>query len=1325
MAGTEPAVSAPNRLETSFVPYLFKKQLAQNPNWTSGQAIEEDNAALLWIDIFHFSPLCNRLMKNPLSGVEKITGILKQHYDFLLEVVTAHGGQPLFFVGDGLMCAWTGAAGQGTEKVHLAVACAQNILDTRTTTDDQDELLNVHLVVAYGPWQMGELAGIHGHKLLSFAGNAFIDLAQVTQNRAPNQILISAAALTLLPKEWNSTPVANGASIVEAPPAPSSIPALPKLELSKAIIQELKSFAPRTISFPISLERLQWISEIRPVNILFVRLPNIGEDASENLDRLRALSELTTPLVLKYGGLLNQIWMDDKESNIFISFGPSLSAHVDNPKRCVSLAFELNQALMKAGFENGIGVATGKAFCGFIGNDTLRQYTVIGDVVNLSARLAGIQMNSIFCDQATFRAARKKIEFTEPVLKDIKGQPEPLPVYTPIALPTQENLKSKSEILIGRERESASLRRALYRAQGGASTLVAVEADSGMGKTKFLEDFADKIPMESARVLKANGDFILRNTPYHIWASLFASLLEVDQFEPARDQDRILESLPEAYRDRAALLNVVLQTNFPDSPAINKLTGSQRAAATQAFLLEILENFGAQQSLVVLMDDAQWLEENGWQLIEAGLERLDGLLIVLGLQKTENSPIPEPLRIQIHQNIILDSLTIADQERLIAAHLGVSTVAPEVSELVHKITKGNPFFCIELVSSLEDQDLLKIEHDHCELKPNAHIDESSMPETVRGALRRRIDRLEPGSRLSLKVGSVVGIRFPQKVVRQIYPIAIEREAVPSFLTKAKQSGFINDQVVDNLEGYFFDNATIAEVAYEMTLAEQRRHLHRECASWYEQSFQANLQPFYVRLAYHWLEAGELVNAVEYQEKEAIRLFRLGFVKQALDVGLEGVRLLGYDFERDPERIGQKIQELMGFIGEFMADKSIESLINHKPLEDKNTEKLIHLILELTPYAHQSQQAELFALMALVCMSLTLEQGNGADAAEVYSMYAIIHKALTQDSRGAYAWSNLALEVDKKKGSNRFARVAFIHCWFIALWLDPLRDLIPFAQKGAEAGFASGDIVYGCFNLSLHLILKSSSGYPLQEVVDTAAAHFSKNENLVINASFHLIHEEQVAKAFQGKTQQYTSLTDEKYDEEQDIASICNTDLYNQIAYYLISKLKLNFHFGNWAEAVQWGDQALPLLPAFASQPGHIELEQYFTMAALYHAAASEGEKADRYAKAGQEGIKRLTAYAVLGPSNCEHKTLLAQAIAQGIEGSKQEAEGLFRQAAEKAGKGGFIQDQGLAYEHLARLKRSHGEDFQEVLGLAIEAYRKWGAHAKVDYLLEEFTLKRS
>jgi hypothetical protein len=243
---------------------------------------------------------------------------------------------------------------------------------------------------------------------------------------------------------------------------------------------------------------------------------------------------------------------------------------------------------------------------------------------------------------------------------------------------------------------------------------------------------------------------------------------------------------------------------------------------------------------------------------------------------------------------------------------------------------------------------------------------------------------------------------------------------------------------------------------------------------------------------------------------------------------------------------------------------------------------------------------------------------------------------------------------------------------------------------------------------------------LNEVIQTATDHFARNNNTVVNAAFHLIHEEQVAKAFQGRTTGYTSLTDEKYDEMKDIARICETDLFNQIAYYLVSKLKLNVHFGNWKEAISWGEKSLPLLPAFANQPGHIELEQYYAMAALYSAAETSGDEFTHFSGIANTRIEKINSWALLCPANFLHKALLLEAIRDGLAGQSKEAEQKFVLAAGHAFAAGYLQDQGLAFEHLVRMKKRTGADYSSDLQAAIDAYQRWGADGKIRYLREEF-----
>jgi predicted ATPase/class 3 adenylate cyclase len=1315
-------VSTPSDLAISFVPAVLRRHYADYPSANKAASAGGQTATLLWVDICNFSPLCNRLMKDVVNGVEKITGILNSHYDFVLNTIHACGGEPLFFVGDGIMAAWPGDQIAAEEAVPLAAACAQKILQEEATKDDQDKRLSIHAVISVGPWNLLEFEGTKDKLLYSFFGDVFNTIVAASKNVAPDQLLISNAALRFLDKKLRWRPVEHDTAILLDSPAMPVLPRKKSLALTPAATRKLRSFVPQTLIFPINAERLKWIAEIRPVTVLFIRLANDYQNTSANLEQLRGSIKLARPLVLKHDGLLNQIWLDEKQSNILICFGPPPSAHMDNPERCVRLALELHQLLNEAGFQNSMGLSTGMAYCGILGNDILRQYTVIGDVVNLSARIAGIGQNKIYCDKATRNASHKTIRYKPHFTRVLKGFSDPVVLNEPEAV--VENNAPNPAILsvIGRERELNVLLEAYQRATAGEGSCIMIEGENGMGKTRLLEAFRLQVVKNKGFVLSSSGDYINRNTPYQIWETIFSTLLGLDGVVSSEGTQETLQRIVARYGFKASLLNAVLPIDFSESEETRALTESQKVVATHKFLLQVLEEESAGRPLVIVIDDAHWVaDELSWQLLGSVASRLRNSLLVLSFQKTVDFS-GMAATIEEVRHLVLQELSDEGMEALIRAKLKVAAVAGDVFGLVKRIAKGNPFFCIELVGSLLDQQLLTFKDDCCFLAADASLSDFALPETVRGAVRRRIDHLDRGAQLSLKVASVVGNRFGKKVIDDIYPINIERESVPVYLAGAAKAGFIRAQTVDNMEGYQFSSVTTSEVAYEMTLAEQRRYLHRETALWYEQQFRDNLPPFYVRLAHHWQHAGEKSKAATYQEKEAIRLFRLGFVKQALDVGLEGVRLLGQDIDRDPTLIGQKIMEHFGFITGFMEGRSIESLVFHKKLLNENTGMVIKLLLELCPFAHQCQEAELFALMAIISLRRTLEEGNGEAAAEVYSMYSIIHKSLTGDSVTALAWSRLALAIDEQNGHILQARVSFIHCWFIAHWLVPHRELVPLAAGGADAGLASGDVLFGCFCLSLEVVLRATAGQPLDEVIRTAEAHQSRNNQAVLNAAFHLVHEAQVAKALQGRTKSVTSLSDESRDEEKDIASICHTDLYNQIGYYLISKLKLNAHFGRWQEAASWGEKAMPLLPAFAHQPGQIDFEQFFTIAALYAAAGTSGEEAAKLRNRAAAGTETMNTWAALCPGNFSHKALLLQGISDGLNGNIAQAENCFAQAAAKALETGYLHDRGLAFEHLARLQKNAGLDALPAARAAIEAYTDWGAFGKVNYLRELFAI---
>ena len=82
-------------------------------------------------------------------------------------------------------------------------------------------------------------------------------------------------------------------------------------------------------------------------------------------------------------GSLNKFVVDDKGVLLLACFGlPPLSHFGDDPVRATIASMRMLDVLKAEGCTGQCGVATGQVWCGVIGNQNRKEYTVLGDVVN-------------------------------------------------------------------------------------------------------------------------------------------------------------------------------------------------------------------------------------------------------------------------------------------------------------------------------------------------------------------------------------------------------------------------------------------------------------------------------------------------------------------------------------------------------------------------------------------------------------------------------------------------------------------------------------------------------------------------------------------------------------------------------------------------------------------------------------------------------------------------------------------------------------------------------------------------------------------------------
>jgi tetratricopeptide (TPR) repeat protein len=662
----------------------------------------------------------------------------------------------------------------------------------------------------------------------------------------------------------------------------------PTQELAEEV---LHAYVPEVVRARLAAGQAEWLAELRPVTPLFLNLLDADPAAADQLEPLQLVMATVQPIMQRYEGSLKQVVVDDKGLTLIAVFGLPPLAHEDDPARAARAALVAQAALRELGVGCAIGLATGRAFCGAVGSEVHREYDVIGEVMNLAARLMQAAPGTILCDAATHRAAQSRLRFQDLPAISVKGKTAPVAVFRPV----EPSRKPHSpQTTLGRVDERAELAERLRALEEGTSGLVVIEGEPGIGKSRLLADLLEQAHARGVRSLTGAGDAIEKTTPYHAWRPVFIALLDlagVDDVEERRARVLARVQADPTLARLAPLLDSVLPLDLPDNELTAQLTGEVRADNTHELLVQLLQPpaatpAGEAPPLLLVLDDAHWLDSASWALARQVMVRVRPLLLVLATRPLVE-PLPDDYR-RLRQDpateyLRLEPLSPQDILALVCDRLGVRRLPEPVTALIRERAQGNPFFSEELAYALRDAGLIRITDGTCTIAPQSGaLSTVRLPDTMHGVVAARIDRLAPGQELALKVASVIGRLFAFRILRDVHPIEADRGGLRRYLDDLQQQDFA---ILDTPEpdlAYLFKHVVTQEVAYSLLLSAQRRQLHRAVAEWYEQTQAEDLSSLYPLLAHHWGRAEEPTKTVAYLELAGEQALRAGAYQEAVD-----------------------------------------------------------------------------------------------------------------------------------------------------------------------------------------------------------------------------------------------------------------------------------------------------------------------------------------------------------------------------------------------------------------------------------------------------------
>ncbi len=946
-------------LLSAYIPMDRRQALARGeslPDRTSGAA--------LFADISGFTPLTEALLKElgPRRGADELTRHLNLVYDALIAEVDRYGGSVVGFSGDAITC-WfdsdpsalpsvAGQAGLRATACSLAMQQAMRRFATVKTPSGGTVSLAMKAAVAGGPVRRFLVGDPHIQVIDVLAGATLDRMAEAEHYANKGEVVLGAEVIAQIGDnveiaEWRGDAetgkrfgvVAKLARAVEVAPSPMvTMEGMEGTQGTEGTEAGLRAWLLPPVYERLTTGQGQFLAEIRPAVALFLKFGGIDYDGDEAAGaKLDAYVRWTQNVLRRYEGYLLDLTIGDKGSYFYGVFGAPL-AHDDDPARAVAAALELRLSSPELDFISGaqIGISRGRMRTGAYGGSTRRTYGVLGDAVNLAARLMSqAEPGQILVSQDIAEATAQSYNFKSIGPIPVKGKQEPVPVAMVLdrrSPSAQRSVGLFTHSLVGRDAELARMEQILESVLTGEGQIIRLEGEPGAGKSHLATEFVKRAKRRGLRGATGICQSISQNIPYSPWRQIFRTVLIHFGFQRAELESQTafqstFHNLQSAIQEnpnwllRLPLLGDLLGLPIPDNITTATFEPRLRQEALFALVVELIQSWAKTRPLLFLIDDAHWMDEASLGLTLA-LSRVIFQAPVL-LLLTQRRPLHEdkPLLPELDQltgyhYLNLNELSPEGIAALVANRLQARPSALALS-LIQAQAQGNPFFTEELVDALREAGNLQRQADgawtlseamfnalhdaNClvisasgdasytdawMLAPNAQLSavDLGIPDSIHGVVLSRIDRLPEAHKATLKVASVIGRAFELDLLAQAHPAQPSRDTLLGQIELLETRDFAHLETPPPRLAYMFKHNITQEVAYETLLEAQQRELHQTVANALE-----GLRPDVVeQLAYHYSRSGVRHKMMFYLDKAARKAQReyanetaLNYYSQAL------------------------------------------------------------------------------------------------------------------------------------------------------------------------------------------------------------------------------------------------------------------------------------------------------------------------------------------------------------------------------------------------------------------------------------------------------------
>jgi class 3 adenylate cyclase/tetratricopeptide (TPR) repeat protein len=576
-----------------------------------------------------------------------------------------------------------------------------------------------------------------------------------------------------------------------------------------------------------------------------------------------------TAVIQAFGGHVAKLLGD----GVLAYFGYP-TAREDDAERAVRAGLELVAAVRRLRTRPGVelharvGIDTGPVVIGDLLGAGAAEEGAVGETPNLAARLqAAAPADAVVISDNTAALTGDLFACADLGLQVLKGFTAPQRVWRVMG---EGGAQGRFEArlgrgltpLVGRTHELQMMFERWRLARAGEGQAVLLSGEGGIGKSRLVDSLVRSIAEEPVTRLRYFCSQFFAGAALHPVIEQIRRAGGIRGEDPPEVRlDKLEELLRAAGEDPArggpllaTLCSVPAGGRYPPQT----LSPQERKTATFGLLLRQLENLARERPVLVLFEDAHWMDPTTSELVAEVIDRMQDLpVLVIATYRPEFAP---PWRMPPHVTMLrLNRFSRQQAAELIERTAEGKAVPERLRELILERADGVPLFVEELTKAVLESDAVIEVAGRYELVGDLPL--VRIPATLHDSLTARLDRLGAAKEVALWA-SALGRSFTSELLAAT--TSLPREEIEAALSRLVEAEMLNrhghggEEVV-----YEFRHALIQDAAYQSMMRGRRQHMHARIARSLEERFPELAATRPDVIAHHFAEAGLPEQAYAY------------------------------------------------------------------------------------------------------------------------------------------------------------------------------------------------------------------------------------------------------------------------------------------------------------------------------------------------------------------------------------------------------------------------------------------------------------------------------